>query len=163
MMEWGRRAEILEKLNKLKSRRELEMWKQMEAIWLRESLGLSGKEIATMLGYQIQTGYSLWHRWRGEGIKMFENQVGSGGRRYAYLGEKAETEWLKALNARSESGELVTRIQIQATYEARVGKSVATSAVYRALKRHGWRKAVPKTPYPKMVHETFEEVKKTSW
>ena len=155
------RANSLEKLRKLKNQiRELKMWNQVEAVWLRESLGLSGKEIATTLGYQIQTVYPLWHRWRREGIKMFENRVSPGGRKHAYLSEEAEREWLKLLNALSESGELVSRIQIQATYEERVGKPVAPSTVYRALKRHGWRKVVPKAQHPKMAPETYEEAKK---
>ena len=87
------RANSLEKLRKLKNQiRELKMWNQVEAVWLRESLGLSGKEIATTLGYQIQTVYQLWHRWRREGIKMFENRVSPGGRKHAYLSEEAERE-----------------------------------------------------------------------
>ena len=155
------KANSLKKLRKLKNQtRELKMWKQVEAVWLRESLDLNGKETTTILGYQIQTVYQLWCRWKRKGIKMFENRASPGRRKHAYLSEEAEREWLVSLNALSESGELVTRVQIQATYEARVGKAVAPSTVYRALKRHGWRKVVPKTPHPKMVPETYEEAKK---
>lgn len=140
--------------------REVRIWKQVEAIWLKESLGWSGKEIALVLGYQVQTVYSLWHRWKREGIKMFENRISPGGRKHAYLSEEEEKEWLNALTGSSESGELVTVAQIQAAYEARVGKTVAPSTIYRALKRHGWRKVVPRSQHPKMVPEKLEEAKK---
>jgi hypothetical protein len=51
-------------------------------------------------------------------------------------------------------------VKIQATYEEHVGKAVAPSTIYRALKRHGWRKVVPRTQYPKMVPEKFEKAQK---
>ena len=152
----------LEKLSELrKSIQEVRIWKQLEAIWLRENLGWSGKEIAMVLGYQVQTVYSLWHRWKREGIKMFENRNRPGGRKHAYLSEDEEKELVNSLNGSSESGELVTVAKIQLAYEARVGKTVAPSTVYRALKRYGWRKVVPRSQHPKMVAEKLEEAKKT--
>lgn len=55
---------------------EIKIWKQQEAVLLRESLGLRGKEVAMVLGYQVQTVYQIWHRWKREGIKRFENRFG---------------------------------------------------------------------------------------
>ena len=152
----------LEKLSDLrKSIQEVRIWKPVEAIWLRESLGWSGKEIAIALGYQVQTVYSLWHRWKREGIKMLENRNRPGGRKPAYLSEEEEREWLNSLTGTSESGELVTVAKIQRAYEARVGTTVAPSTVYRALNRPGWRKVVSRSQPPKMVPEQLEEAKKT--
>ena len=148
----------LDKLSDLrKSIREVRSWKPLEAIGLKESLGWSGKEIAMVLGYQRQTVSSRWHRWKREGLKMFEKRIRPGGRNHAYLSEEEEREWLNALNGTSESGELVTVAKSQAIYEARVGRTVAPSTVYRALKRHGWRKGVPRSQHPQMVPEKLEE------
>ena len=153
----------LEKLSELrKSIREVRLWKPLEAIWLKERMGWSGKEIAMALGYQVQTVYSLWHRWKREGLKMVEKRISPGGRKHAYLSEEEEREWLNSLNGTSESGELVTVAKSQAIYEARVGRTVAPSTVYRALKRHGWRTGVPRRQHPKTVPEKLEEAKKNS-
>lgn len=155
--------ERLESLCKLRKQvRVVRIWKQMEAIWLRESLGLSGNEIAMTLGYQIQTVYQLWHRWKREGMKMFENRIGPGGRKHAYLSEEEERQWFKSLISSSESGECITMAKIQQAYEARVGRTVAPSTVYRALNRHGWRKVVPRKPHSKRVPEKVEETPKNS-
>ena len=47
-------------------------WRQLEAIWLREKLEMSGRETAAALNYELQTVHVLWHRWRQLGLAMFE-------------------------------------------------------------------------------------------
>ncbi|WP_373844382.1 winged helix-turn-helix domain-containing protein [Clostridium sp.] len=45
---------------------------------------------------------------------------------------------------------------IIAAYEKLIGREAAKSIVYKMLKRHGWRKVMPRSQHPKK--STMEEV-----
>ena len=47
------------------------------------------------------------------------------------------------------AGGVLKVAEIQAAYEARVGKVVPNSTIYRVLARHDWRKVVPRPRHPK--------------
>jgi transposase len=136
-------------------------WRQLEAIWLREKLEMSGRETAAALNYELQTVHVLWHRWRKLGLAMFENRRSPGGRRHAYLSPAEEREFLETMAVDSESGSLVTAEQIRQRLESRIGKRIALTTVYRMLYRHGWRKVSPRKRHPKTKPELQEAIKKT--
>ena len=50
---------------------------------------------------------------------------------------------------------------IHKAYEAKTGKKVPFSTVYRLLARHGWRKIAPRPSHPKTDWEAQEAFKKT--
>jgi transposase len=136
-------------------------WRQLEAIWLREKLAMSGRETAAALNYELQTVHLLWHRWRKQGLAMFENRRSPGGRRHAYLSPDEEREFLETMAVGSESGSLVTAEQIRQRLESCIGKRIALTTVYRMLYRHGWRKVSPRKRHPKTKPKLQEGVKKT--
>ena len=56
---------------------------------------------------------------------------------------------------------LVVVGRIKAAYEAKLGREVAESTIYRMLARHGFRKIVPYQRHPKANKEVQDAFKKT--
>lgn len=153
--------EVLERLLALqKQAQTITGWRRLEAVWLREKLGLSGEEVATALNYKRQTVHAIWHQWRQERESVFRRPR-PGGRKHAYLTETEEGEFLAPFFRRAEAGGVLTVAAIQEAYEKRVHRTVSASTVYRLLHRHGWRKIVPRKRHPKSDPKRQEQAKKT--
>jgi transposase len=75
--------------------------------------------------------------------------VGRGGRRHENLSLDEEKALLEEFSPVAERGGMLEVSAVKAAYEARVGHAVPKSTVYRMLKRHGWRKVVPRPQHPK--------------
>lgn len=86
---------------------------------------------------------------------------GKGGRRHQYLTLQEEQAFLAPFFSRAEKGEIATAGEIKRALEARVGQEVEESTIYRLLKRHGWRKLVPRPVHPQASRQAQEEFKKT--
>jgi transposase len=52
--------------------------------------------------------------------------------------------------------------RIKPAIEAKLGKTLALSSVYRMLARHGWRKLAPDTQHPQGDPQAREDWKKNS-
>ena len=63
---------------------------------------------------------------------------------------------------RATAGGVLKVAEIHAAYEARVGKAVPNSTVYRVLERHNWRKVVPRACHPKADEAAQGAFKKSS-
>ena len=149
--------QLLELQNQVKSVRE---WKRLEAVWLREKLGLSGTEVAEALNYRLQTVHAIWHFWRREQEGLFHHPA-PGGRKHAYLTQAEEKAFLASFFQKAEVGVIVTIAEIKEAYEKRVDKQVPASTIYRLLDRHGWRKIAPRKRHPKSNVEQQKQAKKT--
>jgi transposase len=86
---------------------------------------------------------------------------GKGGRHRHYLMWEEEQAFLTPFFARAERGEIATAGEIQRAFEAQVGHPVHTSTISRLLKRHGWRKPVPRPVHPKANAQAQEQFTKT--
>ena len=89
-----------------------------------------------------------------------------GGRRHAYLTPEEEDALLAPFLAEAEAGGVLVAGPIQAAYEARVGKAVPPSTIYRLLARHGWRKVAPRRRHPEQqdgVQEAFKRGSPSWW
>jgi len=86
---------------------------------------------------------------------------GKGGRRHQYLTLEEEKAFLAPFFSRAEKGEIATAGEIKRAFEAQIGHEVDESTIYRLLKRHRWRKPVPRPVHPKANQEAQEQFKKT--
>lgn len=118
-------------------------------------------EIAAQLGVSrpfVAKIVSLYKRFGPQGLET----VGPGGRRNEYLSKDGESTFLAPFIERAAQGQIVTAKVIHHAFEQRVGQKVDESTIYRLLKRHRWRKVLPRPRHPEADLPAQEEFKKTS-
>ena len=110
------------------------------------------KDIARHTGVSVKTVHKLISTYNRLGIAAVETP-GKGGRRNEYLTFEEEKELLTPFFERAKKGELTTVAQIKQEFEKKVGQKVDETTIYRLLKRHEWRKLVPRPFHPKADKE----------
>lgn len=73
-----------------------------------------------------------------------------------------EKELLSYFSDQADSGKVATAAKIKEEYERRINRRIHKSTVSRLLKRHGWRKILPRQYHPKKDIEAQDAFKKTS-
>ena len=77
-----------------------------------------------------------------------------------------EAALLRPFQEKAEKGQIIEISEIKARYEQAVGHSIGGSQIYYVLKRHGWRKVMPRSRHPKKasdeVIETSKKLKQSS-
>jgi transposase len=133
---------------RLKQAQTIAEFQRIQCVLLRAVLGCSASEIAQVLGWATATVHITHSRWAREGVALFDLK-GKGGRYNQHLSEAEEAAVLASFAGQASAGNVVKVAEIQAAYEARVGKRVPNSTIYRLLQRHGWRKVTPRPRHPK--------------
>ena len=110
------------------------------------------KDIAKHTGVSVKTVHKLLSTYNRLGIAAVETP-GKGGRRNEYLTFEEERELLTPFFELAKKGELPTAAQIKQAFEKQVGHAVAETTIYRLLKRHEWRKLVPRPFHPQADKE----------
>lgn len=116
------------------------------------------KEIAKDLGVSVSKVHTLIPRYNKLGVAAVETP-GKGGRHHEYMTMEEEKQFLEALLERAKRGELVTIKQIKRDYEKKMGHKVNEVTIYRLLKRHRWRKVMPRPYHPKANKQEQEDFK----
>lgn len=119
------------------------------------------REIAKHTGTTVAMVHRVIADYNRMGVAGVET-AGKGGRRRQYLSWEEESAFLEPFFSRAERGEIATAGEIQRAFEARLGHEVHKSTISRLLKRHRWRKPVPRPVHPKANPEEQAEFKKTS-
>ncbi len=86
---------------------------------------------------------------------------GKGGRHNCYLSWEQEKELIDSFKEKARLGQVATAMQIKLAYEEECGFTVHKTTIYRLLKRHQWRKIVPRPSHPKKDPNAIEQFKKT--
>ena len=61
---------------------------------------------------------------------------------------------------KAEKGEIVLVAEIARAYQTAVGHTTAPTHIYAVLKRHGWRKVMPRSRHPRKASEEAVEASK---
>jgi transposase len=117
--------------------------------------------LASRFGVRPQTVRNLLTAYRQRGPAGVETP-GRGQRQRAYLSLEQERRLLERFYLESVAGHVSTGCGVKAVLEQEVGHAVAKSTVYRLMKRHQWRKVVPRPRHPQGTAEKQETFKKTS-
>lgn len=129
--------------------------------------------IPYLLGIADQTAAELLGRSRGTVLRLRDQfkrlhagqKPGArnwGGRRYGYMTLEEEGQFLSEFFEQAAHGGVLVVGEIKRAFEARIGKKVAKTTIYRMLERHGWRKIVPRPRHPKSDIKAHKGFKKTS-
>ena len=133
--------------------------------WMVIRHGLTNPTSSEAIGKAIGLGKSTVQQLISNYNKYGElaiNTKGKGGRKYGYLTLDQEVSFLKSCEQQAILGHYTTTADIQKAFEDKVGKQVAKSTIYDLLKRHNWRKLVPRPSHPKSDISKQEAFKKTS-
>jgi transposase len=117
------------------------------------------EEIARHCGVSTATVHQVISSYNRLGPSAIETG-GKGGRRHQYLRVQEERDFLAPFEERAEPGEIATTAEIWHAFEARIGHQVDDSTIYRLLKRHGWRKLMPRPKHPQAQREEQERFQK---
>jgi len=121
--------------------------------------GLTAEQISIVTGLTANYIRQVWMKCRREGIESLagEKRGRSRGRAHMTLGE--EKVFLERFKNEAESGELVTIKKIQFLHSEKLGKKLNLTVTWRLLKRHDWRKIVPRPKHPKHDPEKMKRFK----
>ena len=119
------------------------------------------KDIALHVGLSVHTVHNLISMYNRYGSQAVET-AGKGGRKNSYLSFEEEAEFLKTFEDKASAGQIATALEIKIAYEKELGHSVHKTTVYRMLKRHGWRKVMPRPFHVKSKKDEQESFKKNS-
>ena len=100
---------------------------------------------------RINSISQLCRRYREQGLVEFMRNKATS-HNYALPKEK-EQEILARFEKAAEAGQEVTAKDIKAAFDAERGKDTGRGYIYMLLKRHGWRKVMPRSKHPKAASE----------
>jgi transposase len=126
--------------------------------------GRTNREIAEATGYHPQWITQLVTEVLKNGLdSILQDGRTSNNYRMTFA---QEAEFLQQFEDMAENGQLVTVAPILQKYEEATGKESNTTSIYRLLKRHGWRKLVPRRKHPKAAsseEQARQKKLKLSW
>lgn len=133
------------------------------AVLLPLEQGFSLPQTAQIIGRSVSATCSMRTRFARvlqglEEVPKHKQQL----RNRAHADLAREAQVLDEVLADAAQGGVVVIPRLKPAIEAKLGKSMALSGVYRMLARHGWRKLAPDTRHPKGDPVAREEWKKNS-
>ena len=69
------------------------------------------------------------------------------------MSEKEEAALLDRFQKKAEQGQMLDIRAIADAYEKAVGHPISRGQIYRVLRRHGWRKVMPRSKHPKKASD----------
>lgn len=141
-----------------KEHKDKQLDKRLRAVQLRGE-GMKHTDIAKIL----ETSTDMVSRWAAQYAKggvdalMPKKRTGH----HTQISYEEEAELLERFKARAEAGQVVEVSMIKEEYQQMVGHNIGSGQIYRVLKRHGWRKIMPRSRHPKKASpEAIEASKK---
>ena len=113
--------------------------------------GYKLKEISEKTGYHAKHVSKIVIKYKKEGIEaIIKPKYGQNRRNMSY---EEEAELLKPFMEKAEKGQIVEVSEIKKVYQEKVGHTIGSGQIYRVLRRHGWRKVMPRSKHPKKAKE----------
>ena len=131
--------------------------KRLLALELRAS-GKSAREIASVTGLQERYIPQLTAKYLSGGIEAISRNHYGGNRRHIPVAK--EEEILKPFLEKAKKGQIIEVSAIKTSYEEAVGHAIGSGQIYRVLRRHGWRKVMPRSRHPQKASDKVIETSK---
>ena len=124
--------------------------KRLYALELRAE-GKSLVEVSAATGFHSGYITQLTAKYRAGGIEAISGNHYGGNRRNMSVEEEASL--LEPFREKAEKGQIVEVSEIRSSYEQAVGHRTGGSQIYYVLRRHGWRKVMPRSKHPKKASD----------
>jgi len=148
--------EVMSLLSKI---RDSNITRKLQVLQLRME-GYKNAEIGRITKYSTSRVSALVCIYANEGLAYFKEENRKGGNR-RNLSYAEESELLESFKVLAGKGNIITVKEIKSAYEEKVGHRIGKGQIYRVLKRHGWRKVMPRSKHPnKASAEEIESSKK---
>lgn len=129
--------------------------RRLQVLMLRHE-GKKLAEISEMLKLHRVSITQICQRYREQGLEEFVRNKHES--HYRLLSEEKEAKILSRFQSRA--GEQVTAREIKEALDAECGRDTGHMYVYNVLKRHGWKKKMPRSRHPKAANEEACEASK---
>lgn len=121
--------------------------------------GMENLSAGKIVGLHYTSVSRIVNRYRVQGIEAIVGVRHNHGNRY--MTREGEAEFLRKFSTLAEAGQIIEVTQIHRAYEEAVGHPVTRAAIYYLLKRHHWRKVMPRSKHPqKASDEEIDAYKK---
>lgn len=127
---------------------------RLKALLMRAE-GETAKAIAERTGFHPGHITHLVQKYREGGLEAISGNHYGGNRRN--MSVEAEAALLEPFKDKAEKGQIVVVSEMKAAYEKAVGHTIGGGQIYYVLKRHNWRKVMPRSEHPKKASE--EDIK----
>ena len=151
--------QIIEIKETRKKNKDKKIDRRLQALELRGA-GLSYKEIADKTDFAASYVGELVKKYSENGIDAVAGNNYKGNHRLLSFEEEAAI--LEPFISQAEAGQLVTITDIERAYVLAAGKEPGSNShIYRVLKRHNFRKVMPRSKHPnKACDEVIHITKK---
>ncbi len=143
---------------RMKTEKNVATYNRMLAVALRGE-GMTNKQVAEVTQYHEKRVSQLVSLFKNEGIEALQDSRKGGNNRL--LSVEQEEEFLEQYKERAESGQIITVAEMKVAYDELTGIESSIPTIYLMMKRHGWRKVMPRSKHPnKASDEDIEASKK---
>lgn len=141
-----------------KASKDTKEQRRLLCLRLRIERGYAAKQIADIVDCSEALVKKVISEYSREGMDCILRGIYHGNHRN--LSQAEEEKLLAPFLAQAEKGQILIVSDIHKAYESALGRSVPNSTIYRMLKRHSWRKVMPRPRHPKADPEKQEAYKK---
>lgn len=150
-----------EEVDQIRNARKANKSKQVERrlrVLEMMSEGYKNRDIAEATGYHEAYLRQLVSKYREGGLGALTDNHYPGNHRN--LSNEEEAALLEKFSEQAAAGQMVNTAEIKAAYEEAVGHSIGGGQIYYVLKRHKWRKVMPRSKHPQKADEEVIETSK---
>lgn len=117
-----------------------EVFRRFQCIWLTYVLDLPVYEIAKAVGLSVSTVRRIRTEFGRDGVQAIDGKGNRGGRRNQCMSYEEESAFLRSHAEFFNRSGIADVGALKEAFEARVGRTVHKTTIYRLLERHGRKK-----------------------
>lgn len=127
------------------------VYKRLLALKLKAIEGMRSEDAARISGLSQAGVNQIVRRYKEQGMEAIIGRRHNHGKRY--MTYEQEVAFLAQFREAGEAGRVIEVTDIYQAYQKAVGHPVTRNAIYYLLKKHGWRKIMPRGQHPKKASD----------
>ena len=131
--------------------------KKLQVLIMRHE-NKGNEEISARTGYNVRYITTLMGQYKKQGLEEFIRIKQTSHNRNMSVEQEAKV--LAKFEEEADAGHELTVNEIRQGLESELGKETSVAYAYRVLKRHGWRKVMPRPRHPKAAGKEEQDSSK---